>query len=368
MKRIEEIDITKGILIILVVVGHAQLSEEYKNLIYWFHMPLFFFISGFLISKSRIRGEGALKYLIKKMLKLLVPYFSFMLFVTVLSVLMGVGESTVLSHEFLARAILGGKFLVNQFGVFWFITCLAGTILLFALIERYVANKMLKILLVTTLFLLGHLESYFIQNGINIFAPYNVDTALVTLTYFYIGTEFKSLLTASTFNTFKKTRILFYALVSLSLITIFLFFNFLTLQSLDLKYQIYHNPLLTLLVPINFGILVAGLSSILNRLKITNLLTEFGRHSLTIMYLHLFIRAFLSDYNFYHNISFTLLGLFLPLFISLLFQKNDYTSFFFLGDSKYLDDNLPNYIFKKYKSKYLSGSQYATTENKSKKT
>lgn len=43
--RLEEVDIQKGLLMILVVLGHSSFSH--KNYIYWFHMPVFFFISGF---------------------------------------------------------------------------------------------------------------------------------------------------------------------------------------------------------------------------------------------------------------------------------------------------------------------------------
>lgn len=45
--RIEWIDTAKGIGIILVLLGHADF-EPFSKIIYMFHIPLFFFISGFL--------------------------------------------------------------------------------------------------------------------------------------------------------------------------------------------------------------------------------------------------------------------------------------------------------------------------------
>ncbi|MBM6961650.1 acyltransferase family protein, partial [Bacteroides caecigallinarum] len=47
------IDIMKGIGIILMVVGHAGCPTFLYNFIYTFHMPLFFMISGCLISGSK---------------------------------------------------------------------------------------------------------------------------------------------------------------------------------------------------------------------------------------------------------------------------------------------------------------------------
>ena len=49
--RTQSVDIAKGILIILVVVAHAQ-TDIVHDIIFMFHMPLFFVISGFLMKCS----------------------------------------------------------------------------------------------------------------------------------------------------------------------------------------------------------------------------------------------------------------------------------------------------------------------------
>lgn len=48
------IDIMKGIGIILMVVGHSGYPSFLRNFIYTFHMPLFFMISGYLITESKL--------------------------------------------------------------------------------------------------------------------------------------------------------------------------------------------------------------------------------------------------------------------------------------------------------------------------
>lgn len=87
--REEWIDRWKGLLIILVVVGHVAGSVAamaphkdwatwhyiYKS-IYFFHMPAFFFISGMLFRRDIELKEFA----IKRVKRLLVPYFIFGLF------------------------------------------------------------------------------------------------------------------------------------------------------------------------------------------------------------------------------------------------------------------------------------------------
>src|SRR5688500_482902 len=54
-KRIEYLDIAKGIGILLVVLGHNDfevISLFVQRLIYSFHMPLFFFLSGYFLNTA----------------------------------------------------------------------------------------------------------------------------------------------------------------------------------------------------------------------------------------------------------------------------------------------------------------------------
>lgn len=79
------IDIAKGIGIILVVMGHAlnQTTTDPKwvnilhYLIYSFHMPLFFVLSGFLGVKilTMQSFQERVNYILKRAVRLLVPYF-----------------------------------------------------------------------------------------------------------------------------------------------------------------------------------------------------------------------------------------------------------------------------------------------------
>ena len=55
--RIEFIDIIKALAIILVVIGHTSPNRTeilpYKSIIYAFHMPLFFILSGIFVATRR---------------------------------------------------------------------------------------------------------------------------------------------------------------------------------------------------------------------------------------------------------------------------------------------------------------------------
>ena len=64
----------KGILIVLVVIGHTSITIPYFNP-YWFHMPAFFMITGYLTYKwPTFENREQLK---KKSAQLLIPYLSY---------------------------------------------------------------------------------------------------------------------------------------------------------------------------------------------------------------------------------------------------------------------------------------------------
>ena len=75
--RVEWIDAAKGIGIILVVLGHIWLIGPGQKIINSFHMPLFFFLSGYVFHFERYRDFK--QFLGSKGTRILAPYFWFSL-------------------------------------------------------------------------------------------------------------------------------------------------------------------------------------------------------------------------------------------------------------------------------------------------
>lgn len=86
-KYYSEINIARGILVVLVVMGHIVTQTNWNNdligsflkifgtLIYSFHMPAFFFVSGFVAVKILNQKNKKMQFIKKKAKRLLVPYF-----------------------------------------------------------------------------------------------------------------------------------------------------------------------------------------------------------------------------------------------------------------------------------------------------
>ena len=74
-KRDDTFDIIKGICILLMIVGHCSINAILANVIYSFHMPVFFFIAGFFFKQYGLR-----KIVNAGIRRLLIPYFLTFLF------------------------------------------------------------------------------------------------------------------------------------------------------------------------------------------------------------------------------------------------------------------------------------------------
>lgn len=84
-KRNETLDIMKGFAMLVTIFCHAQQRAFCNNavvsksmiwqIVHWWHMPLFFIVSGILASRSE--AFGGVKYVIEKARRLLYPWFVF---------------------------------------------------------------------------------------------------------------------------------------------------------------------------------------------------------------------------------------------------------------------------------------------------
>ncbi|MDO4189932.1 MAG: acyltransferase family protein [Lachnospiraceae bacterium] len=126
-KRITYLDLAKGFGIILVVLGHMEnISSELRIWISSFHMPLFFVISGMLMSVKNevgIAGEEVnLKLLTEKKAKgILVPYLWFSLIYIPIDI-MNLFIENVDKHTFIQNVL--DSVTLSGVSVMWFLPAL----------------------------------------------------------------------------------------------------------------------------------------------------------------------------------------------------------------------------------------------------
>lgn len=150
-KRNPTFDIAKGIAIILMVLGHCYSAENYiLHLIYAFHMPFFFIVSGALYAN---KWQSEIKFhAFQTSKKLLIPYFIFdtlfLLFTTILGRPANIAGAFFTSFVRMVIPFSGAT-------VTWFLPCLLITLLIFVPVAKYVPKKSVRIIIYAVLFLGG---------------------------------------------------------------------------------------------------------------------------------------------------------------------------------------------------------------------
>lgn len=87
MIRDKKIDIAKGIGIILMVMGHSSIPLSVSNFIWAFHMPLFFFLSGWTQNWER---DSFIQFVKKKLISLACPFIIYSFIVLLIENYMGI--------------------------------------------------------------------------------------------------------------------------------------------------------------------------------------------------------------------------------------------------------------------------------------
>lgn len=184
-RRIDFIDLTKGLCIILVVmmhVGGAFDTLASGPALSCFTMPLYFFVSG-LFFKSY---EGFGGFFVRKADKLLVPFLvfylgSFLLMYGISKVLPGTFRLPVRLSELLL--VFRGHELIRFNPPIWFLIALFNCNILFYLVH-YLRNRHILMMFVVVL-LLGAAGFWCGKQRIEL--PFYLDVALTALPFYFAG-------------------------------------------------------------------------------------------------------------------------------------------------------------------------------------
>lgn len=175
--RIKWIDCAKGIAAILVLIGHFVSVTPLQVIIYSFHMPLFFFLSGVTFNDNSIKFKDFIK---KKFRQIMVPYYIFVMPLFLLKGVQDIGEKNILLLlQHFAGIFLCWKGTAFYSGV-WFLPCMF-CVYIIAWGQK-LPIKGCKYVVAVLLVCLGYiLERYHIA------LPLGLDTALIGLLFFECG-------------------------------------------------------------------------------------------------------------------------------------------------------------------------------------
>lgn len=122
-KRIGYIDMAKGLAIILVIIGHISFTPELaKVLLYLFHIPLFFFLSGFTFSIAKYPSIRS--FLLSKIKTIVIPFFILNIFVYAVQMFVMYPDQVTSFNPilFLKRIVLSDR--LHDYFQLWFLNVL----------------------------------------------------------------------------------------------------------------------------------------------------------------------------------------------------------------------------------------------------
>lgn len=293
-KRIEYIDIARGIGILLVVLAHndfGYISQYGHEVIYSFHMPLFFFLSGYFIRTNITFLEFA-----KKRFHTLLKPFLFTIF---LIYFMNVSFEKMAFGTALRRIVksLYGTGVYIDWVQLWFLPNLFVVSLyafLFIVLVGKLNNRWLRlgILLATLALSLPFLQSFYpfaislLGNDYELFGlPFSLDLVFLSGFFFILGSQVRQLANESVFGN--------YLLLAGTGIAVFAM-NYFIDSPVDFNTRLYSSFFINTIEAMAGILFVLALSRQieLHAGWLANLMKYFGRASLLILVFHVPIQDF----------------------------------------------------------------------------
>lgn len=165
--RLIHIDYLRSFGMILIIMGHIHFSEGFDHYIHAFHVPLFFFISGFFFKTGKYDLKN---FVIKKTKGLLIPYFLWAVIYEIIALFF--------NKQNWSGIIWNNTVLVPIGGALWFLTALFFVEIIGFLILGFRKNSV-RILL--SLLIVSFGMFHFVH------LPFSIDAALVALGFWITG-------------------------------------------------------------------------------------------------------------------------------------------------------------------------------------
>lgn len=285
-ERISWIDVARGIGILLVLYGHALNGNSYRHIIYAFHMPLFFFLSGIVYHHKR--QEHFLPFLKKNIKAILLPYLLFA-FLTYVLWMINRGQIPPVSHmiQHTYGVLYGNSSNLFFNTILWFLPCLFATRVLFELLTRISEKKAFISASLLFFATAGYISSIMYPTAR---LPFGTETALTAIVFFgtgYLWNRYNEIITTHIkpflFPLFIFSLLLLIIVASLN-------YNINTLQ-VDMRLNRLHNVFYFYIASFS-GIFASIVLSM--KIQSNKILEYLGKHSLILFVWHNFVFSYIT--------------------------------------------------------------------------
>lgn len=332
--RKKYIDIAKAFGICLVIFGHLICGNGYlSNIIFSFHMPLFFLLSGYTEKRREMFGGGWGEYIALQFKRLIFPYILFYA-ITVLFVgyfdLNGFVRDTYLAHA--------GAY--NNFsGHLWFLVCLFFVKLLAFIFNQFYDSGYKYVALIFLIIIFSMTKVFPPELFPYCRYPFKIDSAIIALPFYLLGqiVSKKDSDESFPFSCPHDKRLIFYICVIFALVG--LLFEPTLNGSVNIVFLQTNDIVLYYLFAIIGCFAVISISKLIeHKIKYFHLI---GKYSLYFFMFHwLFILLWVKIVSFYRHQVISAMGnmAYIDCILGLIFVliMTSFCTYIYLGIFKYI--------------------------------
>lgn len=322
-KRVEWVDMAKGVGIIAIVLGHAihpltgsshALSVIFASL-YWWHVPLFIIIGGFFIKPIERTWQAFWAFAKKRIFPNVVTYLTVGTLLVFTSHVLH-NESWKTSGMNFLRMIYGGAAANGEWSIFWFMTVYVVTVLVVVLLISYVKSIPMQFLITMVMFGIGTAKPHFHFFQFK-YMPWSIDAVLLTSVWMlagYYGYKYYPQLKNKA--GYATAGVLIFLACFIKKYTIGL--NFM----LYLRQHKIHTPFMAFFVPIAICLAIFIICEALSKTDYFRWLLPLGQYSLAIMYFHKLVFDIVAKVPVLdHAWAQFLFGLIVPALVAALYRR-----------------------------------------------
>jgi fucose 4-O-acetylase-like acetyltransferase len=271
-------------------------------------------------------------YFKRKFFHLLIPYLSFLILLSshqyasyILNIWQQKGNYSINEVlKFTLNLVYGGENITGSLGIFWFVTCLFLTQQLYNLLySRFGANRWLMITIMLGSYCLAMINCWFMQN---VSFPWSMNVVAMALPFYWIG----HMAASSSINHAKA------AILSMVIIVVALVIDNWALfdVTFNMKYRRYGIVIFNVVIALAGIIIIQQLAKILYKKNyIGSALSEIGKASMIIMYLHQIIQLNMNKTLILNNEIIRLIaGLLIPYVLYKIINNYSIMRKIFLGE------------------------------------
>ena len=265
-ERLEWIDAAKGFGMVLVVLGHMSIPQAVSKVIFSFHMPLFFMISGYLY-----HGGFSRRWVAGKIDSLLISYLVYG--VIIISVWRVIGKQGGVDSWLMGNGI----------GVTWFLMCLFWTEVVGAVVLRFIRIPLFVIVAIVCASMIGAIVPHFCPVGVMM-----VRSLFAAVAFWLFGSWLRAISFFQMIDGVSKPllRFLVAILLGLSLLAL--------IQRVDMASGDLGNPLLFYFTGTASSVLVLMAFHRYEMLKHLTVLKFIGSRTLEFMHFHTIIPSLVT--------------------------------------------------------------------------